>query len=309
MDWSPTEMMQAVGPLARQVLKDDPTNYEALVEAQLLDLEDILDQATLLIEVGRAGARVPVLETLCLGWPLTRTGDVPPGTVVTAGLVEEGSSDPRCTSAQVREGKAYGRKIAVPAVDRAQHMVFVADDGVYAVEVADCSVVIGPGSNDDPMGMVTLDGAPARKLGGLQLLEPWFARIDVGISALMLGLASAALKMTATYVRERQQFGKPIGAFQAVGQRAADAWIDQQGMEVTLWSAAWRVQQGLDAERALAIARWQAAEGAHRITAAAQHLHGGMGFDRDYPLHRYFLTVKQWEHVLGGPGLQLERLG
>ena len=69
MDWAPTEMMQAVQQLARQVLKDDPTNWDALVEAQLLDLDDLLDQATLLIEVGRAGAQVPVLETLCLGWP------------------------------------------------------------------------------------------------------------------------------------------------------------------------------------------------------------------------------------------------
>lgn len=309
MDWAPTEMMQAVQQLARQVLKDDPTNWDALVEAQLLDLDDLLDQATLLIEVGRAGAQVPVLETLCLGWPLRRTGQVPSGAIVTAGLVEAGRSDPRNAATEVRDGRAFGVKIAVPAADRATHMVCVATDGVYAVALSDCAIELGSGSNGDPLGRVRMDGAPATRVGDLDDLDAWFARIDVGVSALLLGLATTALKMTATYVRERQQFGKPIGTFQAVGQRAADAWIDQQGMEVTLWSAAWRVQHGVEAERSLAIARWQAAEGAHRITAAAQHLHGGMGFDRDYPLHRYFLTVKQWEHLLGGPGHQLERLG
>jgi len=115
--------------------------------------------------------------------------------------------------------------------------------------------------------------------------------------------------MTARYVTDRKQFGKPIGTFQAVGQRAADAWIQTQAMELPLFSAAWQVSEGRDAHRALRIARWQASEGSHFILAAAQHLHGGMGYDRDYPLHRFFLTAKHWEHTLGGAGQQLEWLG
>ena len=140
-------------------------------------------------------------------------------------------------------------------------------------------------------------------------MDRWLARVDVGLCALLLGLSKQALRMTARYVAERQQFGKPIGTFQAVGQRAADAWIDTQAMEVTLWSAACQVSEGQDAERALRIARYTASEGSHRVVAAAQHLHGGMGYDLDYPLARYFLTAKQWEHVLGGSGAQLEALG
>ena len=54
---------------------------------------------------------------------------------------------------------------------------------------------------------------------------------------------------------------------------------------------------------------FQAAEGSHRVLAAAQHLHGGMGFDKDYALHRYFLTAKAWEFVGGGASAQLQRLG
>jgi alkylation response protein AidB-like acyl-CoA dehydrogenase len=80
-------------------------------------------------------------------------------------------------------------------------------------------------------------------------------------------------------------------------------------MEVTLWQAAWRLDARLPSEREVAIARYTAAEGAHRVLATAQHLHGGMGFDKDYALHRYFLAVKAWEFVGGGASAQLERLG
>lgn len=306
MDWQPTEMMTAIEELSRQILADDPTGWDALVEAQLLEVDDVLDVAALIEQVGRSGAFVPVLETVCLGWPI-RDGQV--GTVLTAGLVEPGARDPRRATTQVRKGLAYGTKVAVPAIDRAAIVAIPATDGVYAVRTEDCTVELGEASNDDPIGTLVLDGAPAEKLGGRELFDTWLPRIEIGICALLLGLAKQGLRLTSKYVAERHQFGRPIGSFQAVGQRAADAWIDVQGMEVALWSAAWRVSEGLDAERSLQIARWQCAEGAHRVLATAQHLHGGMGYDKDYPLYRYTLTAACWEHVLGGPGARLERIG
>jgi alkylation response protein AidB-like acyl-CoA dehydrogenase len=133
--------------------------------------------------------------------------------------------------------------------------------------------------------------------------------VDVGVSAILLGLSHEALKLTAAYVTERHQFGIPIGSFQAVQQRAADAWIQTQVMEASLWQAAWRVESGLASSRECAIARYHASEGSHFVCAAAQHLHGGFGFDRDYPLHRYFLAARQHEFILGGANAQLEKLG
>jgi alkylation response protein AidB-like acyl-CoA dehydrogenase len=165
------------------------------------------------------------------------------------------------------------------------------------------------GTNDDPLGRVVLDGCPGERLAGLDLVPAWRQRVDLGIAAVQYGLAKTAVRLTAAYVRERKQFGRAIGTFQAVSQRAADAWIDLQALEVVLLQAAWRVQEGLEAERQVRIARWWAAEATHRIVAAAQHLHGGFGFDRDYPLHRYFLTAKQLEFVLGGANAQLHALG
>lgn len=304
MDWAPDEMQQAIPELATKILESSTDPWTELETAGMLDLESLAHISTLLIAVGRAGGRIPVLETLVLGSPIPgRTS----GQVFTAGLLEPGSRDLDRPETVVRDGRAYGTKICVPAADRAVKMVIPAQDGLYAVHLADCRVELQQGTNDDVLGTVFLEGAPAERLD--RSVEDYRLRVDVGISALLLGLAKEAVQKTARYVSEREQFGRKIGTFQAVSQRLADAWIDTQSMEVTLWQAAWRVDQGLPAAREVAIARYVAAESAHRILATAQHLHGGMGFDRDYPLYRYFLTVKAWEFVLGGASAQLERLG
>jgi 3-oxocholest-4-en-26-oyl-CoA dehydrogenase beta subunit len=309
MDWNPSEMQQAIAELAPQILSDsDP--WTALRDAELLGLETLPEICSLLISVGEAGATAPALPTLVLGAPLAQFGTAAPaGTCLTGALLESQSRDPRHASTEARDGLLYGTKICVPAVDRAEIVIVPTRDGVYAVELSSCEVVLQHGTNDDPLGIVTFDGTPGVRLGGKEVLDWWIPRVHVGLCALQLGLSRAALSMTARYTAERTQFGAPIGSFQAVRHRAADAWIDTQAMEVTLWQAAWRVEQGLPAEREISIARYWASEGSHRVLAAAQHLHGGMGFDRDYPLHRYYLTSKQWEFTLGGASAQLDQLG
>lgn len=310
MDWTPTEMQGAIKEVVGPILKDDPTAWQSLVDAQVLALDNELDIAALLVEVGRTGGHVPALATLVLGAPIGRFGTAPPlGTVLTAGLIESGSRDPRRPRTRVEDGELFGQKVCVPAADRAQQIVVPTTDGVYVAALEDCAVSLQKGTDGDALGTVTFDGTPAERLGGDEVLDWWLPRVDVGVCALLYGLSKQAVIMTAKYVSDRKQFGRPIGAFQAVQQRLADAWIDTQAMEVTLWQAAWQVQEGRDSARAVAIARFHAAEGSARVLAAAQHLHGGFGFDRDYALHRYFLCARQWEFLLGGAEEQLERLG
>lgn len=304
MNWAPDEMQQAVTELARKIFETSTDPWTELQAAGLLDLESLPHLGALLVESGRAGGRTPLLETLILGGPIR--GEAP-GTILTAGLLEPASRNPRHVQTVVRDGRAYGTKICVPVAERALKMVVPAQDGLYVVALSDCTVELQVGTNEEVLGTVTMDGARAERLD--VDLETYLLRVDIGISALLLGLAKEALQKTANYVREREQFGRKIGTFQAVSQRCADAWIETQAMEVTLWQAAWRLEAGLPAAREVAIARYTAAEGAHRVLATAQHLHGGMGFDRDYPLYRYFLTVKAWEFVMGGASAQLERLG
>ena len=115
--------------------------------------------------------------------------------------------------------------------------------------------------------------------------------------------------LTATYTTERTQFGSPIATFQAVAQRAADAYIDAEGIRFTAWQAAWRLDAGLPAADELDIAKFWAAEAGSRVARAAQHLHGGIGVDTDYPLHRYYRLAKHLELTLGGGTERLLRLG
>jgi alkylation response protein AidB-like acyl-CoA dehydrogenase len=123
------------------------------------------------------------------------------------------------------------------------------------------------------------------------------------------GACKAAVEITARYTSERRQFGKPVAEFQAVGQRAADAYVDAEGVRLTAWQAAWRLDAGLPASAEVAVAKFWADDGAQRVVHACQHLHGGVGVDRDYPVHRYFLMIKHLSLTLGGTAVSLLRLG
>ena len=131
----------------------------------------------------------------------------------------------------------------------------------------------------------------------------------VGLCAMQLGVCSAAIAQTATYVSGRMQFGKPLSTFQAVGHQAADAFILTEPMRVTMLHAAWRLMNAMPAEQEVLIAKYWASEGGQKAVHLCQHLHGGMGSDIDYPIHRYFLWGVQIESTLGAGSVQLSRLG
>lgn len=130
------------------------------------------------------------------------------------------------------------------------------------------------------------------------------------LCALQVGVAESALSQTARYLNQRHQFGRALSSFQATKLRAGDAAIDLEAMRVALWQAAWMIDSGQDeVDEAVAIAKWHAAQCGQRIVHTTQHLHGGVGADISYPIHRYFLWGKQIELLLGGASFQLARLG
>jgi acyl-CoA dehydrogenase len=155
--------------------------------------------------------------------------------------------------------------------------------------------------------------APEDVLGGEDVGDDttgWILdRAMVGLCALQVGVAEEALRMAAEYTSGRHQFGRPLATFQGAALKAADAYIDTEAMRATMWQAAWRLSQGIDAGDAVAVAKWWAADAGHRVVHTTQHLHGGLGADVDYPIHRYFLWGKQIEVTLGGASQQLGRLG
>lgn len=144
---------------------------------------------------------------------------------------------------------------------------------------------------------------------GSRVVQSMVEQAMVGLCALQLGVTEEALARAAAYCNQRQQFGRPLSSFQGAMLLAADAYIDIEAIRVTTWQAAWRIDTGRPAAEAATVAKWWASEAGQRVVHATQHLHGGLGADVDYPIHRYFLWGKQIELMLGGPSAQLAHLG
>ena len=153
---------------------------------------------------------------------------------------------------------------------------------------------------------VLADGDPTR---GHDVLLWILARAWTALCAIQVGVTEAAVAQTAEYLNTREQFGRPLATFQGTMLRAADAAIDTECIRVTMQQAAWRLDNGLDADLAVSVAAWFSADAGSRAVHATQHLHGGMGADIEYPIHRYFLWGKQIELLLGPPSAQVARLG
>ncbi len=194
------------------------------------------------------------------------------------------------------------------------------DDGTTAV-------LLVPGDADgvarEPVEVTTGRPTAAVSFAGVRLgadavlgagrgseVVAWIAqRVNVGICMLMAGAAGSAIRLAADYTKQRHQFDRPIATFQAVSNRAGDSYIDTEAITLTAWQAAWRLDAGLPAEDQIAIARFWAAEAGFRVVHAAVHVHGGVGVDRDYPLHRHFLLARQLELTLGNGEEHLAALG
>lgn len=297
----------------------------------------LLGACVLVEEVGRTAAAVPVLETLVLGaLPVERFGTealkaelLPRASdgsgILTAALTEDLGDPRRPATVARRTGEGWrieGAKSCVPAGLVAERVLVGASlqDGTTAVfavmpTASGVSLERQETTTRRPEARLVLDGVEVgdgAMLGGEAAPEVLGWMVDRATAAqcvLAAGCCDAALRLTAEYVKTREQFGRVLASFQAVGQRAADAYIDTEAVKLTAWQAVWRLSAGLPAADEVAIAKFWASEGGQRVVHACQHLHGGVGMDRSYPLHRYFLLAKHLELMLGGAAPHIAQLG
>ncbi len=298
----------------------------------------IMELCLLLEQQGRRVAPVPLLATLVMGAaPLAEFGTAEqrsrllPGVasgevVLSAALAEGGANDPlRPRTTATPEGAGWrldGVKIDVPAAHLAAAVLVPASTpggiGVFLVDPAGEGVVSERAETTDrePQfhlhfsgALVGPDDVVGDPSGGETIVEWMLERTLVGLCAVQVGVAEEALRLASSYVSERHQFGRPLATNQGVALKAADAYIDVEAMRATMWQAAWRLSTGRPATKETLVAKWWAAEAGQRVVHTTQHLHGGLGADVDYPVHRYFLWGKQIEVTLGGASQQLARLG
>jgi 3-oxocholest-4-en-26-oyl-CoA dehydrogenase beta subunit len=299
----------------------------------------LMELCLLLEAQGNAVAPVPLWSTLVLGaLPLSRFGSdaqrerwlpgVVAGDVILTAALNGAVTSPTCMPPVRATGSGEGwvldgTELAVPQAHLAARVVVPArtGDGGVVLALVDpqapgVSLERAVTTNREIHPHLHLAGvavAPGDVLVGPDLghsvLDFVLVAATISLCALQVGVCEAALTRTAAYLNSRQQFGRPLSTFQGTMLRAADAAIDIEAMRVTWQNAAWRFDTGRDAADAARVAKWQASERGQRTVHATQHLHGGMGADVAYPIHRYFLWGKQIELLLGGPNAQLARLG
>jgi acyl-CoA dehydrogenase len=322
----------------------DPALWRTLTEAGLLGLPIPADQGGMglglpeacafLVELGRVVAPGHYLPTLLAALAIAHDGTaaqkhdwltpVASGdAVLGVALTDARSSDPVHPGTRAeRTGSGWiltGAKQWVSAADAARRVLVPAStaDGtsVFLVDPRAAGVTLDGRrlSTGEQVFTVTLAGVrvdDAEVLGGgAEAARQLYESALVAHCAMQLGVSERALEMTADYVRDRVQFGVPIGSFQAVQHRLADCYIDLESMRWTTWRAIERVAAGEPAARECSVAKFWCADGGARIAASCQHLHGGIGVDLDYPIHRYFLRSKALELALGGATPHLVRLG
>jgi len=161
-----------------------------------------------------------------------------------------------------------------------------------------------PSSSGEPEYAVRLDRAPVEgMLGGPECVRDLYQLAIAGACALADGVVAGALALTRDHVASREQFGRPLAAFQAVSQQIADVYIASRTMHLAALSACWRLGGDLDAAADLEVARYWCAEQAPRSVRLCHHLHGGIGMDVTYPLHRFSSLAADLARFLGGAAL------
>lgn len=322
--------------------------WNALADANLLGIAipeahgglglGFLDLCLVLREVGKHVTPIPIVPCLVSAvLPCVRFGTpdqqvdlaaiASGASIATAALMEYDceADDPHVTATPDGDGwRIDGIKTNVPVADVADRMLVSTrvagseDVAMFYVstQAEGVSLARQIGQNYEHLFEVTLDGVrctAAELLGspatGREILGFTLARTLVAMCALIGGVCDSAVRITAQHTIDRKQFDRQIGTFQAVSQRMADAYINNQAIELTMLQAATHLDEGREVPDEVATAKYWSCEGGNQIAHAALHIHGGISIDLDYPIHRHFLWIKQAEFTLGATTPTLKRLG
>jgi alkylation response protein AidB-like acyl-CoA dehydrogenase len=269
-----------------------------------------VELAVLLEQVGAHVAPAPILQQVVALEVLARAGSPLVADVLSGGRVATVAFAP--VTAREADGEWFLEGTTEPvlygpsadlAIVRTEHAVFAVDlDGVRPVAEAAMD-------RTRELGWLRFDGTPARHLGGEDFVD---LLVDVGalaFAAELLGIGSAALDLAVAYAKEREQFGRPIGSFQAVKHRCADMLVDVEGMRSAVYYAAWCIAAD-DRDRSVAAstAKTWCSDAGRRVTASCLQVHGGIGFTWESDVHLYLKRAQLDEVSFGDAVFHRTRL-
>ncbi|MCX5241239.1 acyl-CoA/acyl-ACP dehydrogenase [Streptomyces prunicolor] len=275
--------------------------------------------AVVLEELGRAVAPVPYLTSAVVATEALLACDA-------EGLLAELASGRRigvlAVSLSVAPGGAYkavrhengslyGELTGIADAAAADVLLVPGEDGgLYAVDAGAVTVV--PQVSLDltrPLARVVFEGAAARRIGDAEPAVRRALRAGAGLLASeQLGVADWTLTETVRYLKERKQFNRPVGGFQALKHRLAQLWLEVVSLRAAARTAADALATGEDADVAVAVAQAYAAAVAVHAAEEAVQLHGGIGMTWEHPAHLYLKRAKADSIAYGTAGAHREAL-
>jgi alkylation response protein AidB-like acyl-CoA dehydrogenase len=239
--------------------------------------------------------------------------------LLTAAIREPSHPQPDPPVTAVTNGTIAGTKLGVPYAEQASLTLVPASSMIALVNPHARGVKLTrtPSSSGEPEYTLRMDGAPVEEmLGGADCVRDLYQLAIAGACALADGAVAGALALTRDHVATREQFGRPLAEFQAVSQQIADVYIASRTLHLATLAACWRLdagpgvgpEMGTAAGADLDVAGYWCAEQAPRSVRICHHLHGGLGMDVTYPLHRFSSLVADLVRYLGGAEYRLERL-
>ncbi|MBW8484379.1 acyl-CoA dehydrogenase family protein [Actinomadura parmotrematis] len=288
-----------------------------------------VERTVILREIGAHVAPVPAYAALALAAPaiaahgtdaqIDLLAPLTEGEAILTGAYREVGPAGAVAATATPDGDGHvldGVKTFVPYAREASRILVPARTGdgvgVFLVEPAAVTITDQPSATTEPLSRIELRGVRvgADALLGDGAWDTLRRSAVAGAVALSSGVIEGALKLTTEYVKTREQFDRALAQFQAVTMNIGDVYIAKRALDVAVWAGTWRLAEGApDADEVLAIASYNAAGPVVEALYTCQHLHGGIGLDVTYPLHRYFAWGKQAGHLLGGAEQQLDILG
>lgn len=331
MDFTPEPAQQAVADVVNSALERE-NSWAALVSGGVLGLGvperlggdgvGLPELATALTEIGRHGLVSPAVATLGFGViPLLEMAaeaqqdryleGVGKGSVLTAALNEPGAALPELPVTRLTDGRINGVKVAVAHAAQADWMLVSTDSGVAVVSpkaegVRLTATPTSAGGEEFAVEFsgaqvdAVLEGAEVHRLNQLAV---------AAVGAYAAGLVAGAVRLTADYVANRHQFGRPLSTFQTVAAQLAEVYIAARTLSLASASVIWRLAEGRDADEDIDVMAFWLTSNAPPAMQTCHHLHGGMGMDITYPMHRYYSSIKDVTRLLGGPAHRLDLVG
>jgi alkylation response protein AidB-like acyl-CoA dehydrogenase len=285
------QQLVAIDALVRTIAEPEIATSAGLDVAALTAVLDrlVAGEALATVASTSVGAR-PHVDDGVVTWSLT-------------GRTEPALFAPSATYAVVR---------AHDLTDPSGDGIGVGDDALYLVDLAAAGLAPGREPAMDltrELGWLQLDATPALRLGGSDAVD---AFVDVGaalLSAELLGASNRAMDLAVDYAKDREQFGRPIGSFQAVKHRCADMLVDVEGMRSAVYYAAWCIAAD-DDDRSIAAstAKTWCSDAAKRVMASSLQVHGGIGFTWECDVHLFLKRAQVDQTSFGDAVVHRARL-